>query len=108
MITQDEAQIDEELEDWVEVAKAEDEARRQARDNNRRGREDGEARVSAVENDAERQQQQRDQEQDLAYARSMDLQTFIRKRYEIKNASENAVLKEALKEHLWALKGQWI
>lgn len=107
MIIEDEAQVDEELEDWVEVEKAEDEARRQARENNRRGREEGGARV-AVENDAEREQQQQDQEQDLAYARSMDLQTFISKRYEIKNASENAVLKEALKEHLWALKGKGI
>ena len=63
MITEDETQADEELEDWIHVEKAEDEARKQARENIRR--EAGGARVVAAENDDELDQQQRDLVPDL-------------------------------------------
>lgn len=84
MIIDDEDEIDEELEDWISIEREEDERRR--------------ARPNAEGNEAH-------PDNDEIFRRQMDIHSFMSRRYKIKDTGENASLKNALKNHLWKLKG---
>lgn len=86
MILEDEHEADEDLEEWINIEREEDLRRREAGVGNRDGNDD-------------------DRDPDEEFERSIDLETFIRRRHEIRDETEHNVLKEALKNHLWKLKG---